>query len=141
MADFKECSIKAPHENHSWAEVDMTSAKFHYCKGKQWQNEEVFNDLQALIREALENPPGFACGELAPDAQIMQEIWPKVVGFLQPEDMPLKWEASEPSEWKLGPGPMMMLPPDPIERIADAVERIANRIDRPKYSANDSLDL
>lgn len=139
MADFKECSIRAPHEAHPWQEskpydgfVPQMVPQYHLCKGKQWTNNEAYNDLHALIKAALDNRPGWACGELAPDEQIMQEIWPKIAGFLQPEDMPLTvtlgGDGIPDQEYLVGPGRIMEIPPNPMDRIADAVEKIEKHL-------------
>jgi len=122
-------------------DADMTSVMFHYCQGKQWTNNEVFNHLQGLIREALKKSYTIEMTGPTIDAQIMAEIWPQIVGFLQPEDMPLKVEVSEPSEWKIGPGPMMVLPPDPLERIADAAEKIATFMDHLPFCGHGNIEV
>jgi hypothetical protein len=144
VADIKECSIQAPHEAHPWQEnrsydgfVPQQIPIYHHCNGKVWKNNEVFNHLQFLIREALKEPRYIMSGEPSQDEQIMAELWPKVVGFLQPEDMPLKLSANQANlneedlikQWDIGRSQIMMLPPDPQERIADALEKIAKFTD------------
>lgn len=148
MADLVPCYINAPHEVHPWIELDKNDQRkvlHHYCSGKQWNNNEVFNHLQNLIREALKKPRYLESGGLSHDDQIMQEIWPEVVGFLQPEDMPARYilagddiaEREIIDQWNMGRGKIMLVPPTAEDRMADALEKIEKHLRPPSPEAYD----
>lgn len=139
MAAIKECDIRAPHEAHSWQDsglyngfVPQMSIHYHYCPGKKWTNDEVRTHLAELIQTALENHPGYAFGESDPHLKIMEELWPKIVGFVQPEDMPqtftLGGDNIPDREYMITPDRIMQIPPDPMTRIAESLEKIEKHL-------------
>jgi hypothetical protein len=139
MADIAPCNIRAPHERHSWQEVTNNDELgirigYHLCNGKRWQNAEVYEKLKALITDVLkEENKQYWRGGLNPATRITEAIWQDIVGFIQPEDMPTQWDIDAAKEdiqnFKLGNGRVMLIPPDPQERIANAVEKIAKFTD------------
>lgn len=126
MADILPCSIKAPHEAHPWIDVVPRKIQYHYCQGKVWNQFEVRTHLAELIQTALETFHDQSA-DVPLHIQVVNELWPKIVGFVQPGDMSQTFRITgdiPDDQWSYQPGVMMVAPPTPLERIADAVEKI-----------------
>ncbi|AVR56970.1 hypothetical protein PBI_TRISCUIT_98 [Microbacterium phage Triscuit] len=137
MADVKQCDIRAPHERHNWQSsqryegfVPQVIPLYHVCNGRRWQNAEVYEKLKELITDVLkEENKQYWQGGLNPATRITEAIWQDMVGFVQPEDMPLTFslgghEVAIDGDFTVGPGKVFEIPTDPMTRIADAVEKI-----------------
>ena len=145
MSDYKSCEIRAPHEGHNWISVAPKTINYHYCDGRQWTNDEVYNHLQGVIRSVLFSTKNQANKFAGMDDIIMGEIWPQVVGFLQPEDMPATVTLGginvSNQGYQITPGRMMEIPPSPIDRIADAVEKIAKLTDHMDFCGHGNIEV
>ncbi|WNO27849.1 hypothetical protein SEA_HUWBERT_100 [Microbacterium phage Huwbert] len=147
MADVKQCDIRAPHERHNWQDAERYDGfvpqmvpRYHVCNGRRWQNAEVYEHLKELITDVLkEENKQYWQGGLNPATRITEAIWQDMVGFIQPEDMPMTFTLGGDNipdrDYMVSPGAMFQLPTDPMTRIAESLEKIESYMRPPSPEA------